>query len=68
MTIPYLARAVIMSAEAGRVATLLLEESFGGVVGKVASSLLKHGGQSLPEIVKGIDLDKEQVWHWQLSY
>ena len=52
-----------MSAEAGRVAALLLEESFGEVVGKVGISLLKHGDQSLPEILKkGVDLDKEQVF------
>lgn len=50
-----------MSAEAGRVATLLLEESFGEVVGKVGGYLLKHGDQSLPEILKRVDLDKEQV-------
>ena len=50
-----------MSVEAGRVACLLLEESFGKIVGRVGSYLIARGEQSLPNILKGVDLDKEQV-------
>lgn len=52
---------IIMSAEDGRVATLLLQEAFGGIVGTVGSYLIKYGPRALPDILKGTDLDKEQV-------
>lgn len=51
----------MMSTEAARVAGLLLEESFGAIVSKVGCYLIKYGDQTLPDILKGVDLDKEQV-------
>lgn len=51
-----------MSAEAGRVGGLLLEEAFGELVGRVGNYLTKHGAKCLPDILKGVDLDTEQVY------
>ena len=50
-----------MSPEEVRVATLLLKEAFGEVVGAVGSYLIKRGPRTLSDILKGTDLDKELV-------
>lgn len=50
-----------MSTEEGRVATLLLKEAFGDIVGAVGSYLIKHGSRGLPDILRGTDFDREQV-------
>jgi hypothetical protein len=50
-----------MSVEEGRVATLLLKEAFGEIVEAVGSYLIKHGPRTLPDVLKGTDLDKAQV-------
>lgn len=42
-------------------ATLLLKEAFGDIVGTVGSYLIKHGPRTLQDTRKGTDLDKEQV-------
>ena len=43
-------------AEKARVATLLLEESFGELVKAVGSHLIHQDGLMLSEIIKGTDL------------
>ena len=50
-----------MSTEQGRVAALLLKEAFGEVVEGVGSYLIKYGCCSLPQIIKGTDIDLLQV-------
>ena len=50
-----------MSVEQGRVATLLLRETFGEIVERVGSYLIKHGAHSLHDITKGADMTKDQV-------
>ena len=50
-----------MSNEQTRVACLLLQETFGDLVEQVGCYLLKHGACSLDAIVKGTDLNQNQV-------
>lgn len=50
-----------MSKEEGRVATQLLKEAFGDTVGAVGSYLISHGPRTLPDVLKGIDIDTELV-------
>ena len=42
-------------------ATLLLEEAFGEIVAKVGGYLIKHGDKALSDVLKGVNLEKEQV-------
>ena len=50
-----------MSNERTRLAILMVNESFGEVVEKVASYLLKHGDSSLAETVRGSELKPNKV-------
>ena len=50
-----------MSKEEGRVATQLLKEAFGDIVGKVGGYLIRHGPCTLPDVLKGTDTDLELV-------
>jgi len=50
-----------MSSQQVRVASLLLEESFGELVEKVGGFLLRHGASSLAEIIRGTELKPNQV-------
>lgn len=50
-----------MSDQQVRLATLLLQESFGEVVEKVASFLMRHGSSTLAEIVQSTELKPVQV-------
>lgn len=52
-----------MSNERTRLALLMVNESFGDVVEKVASYLLKHGDSSLTETVRGTELKPNKVIH-----
>ena len=50
-----------MSKQQVRLASLLLEEAFGGLVETVGTHLLKHGASNLGEIAKGTGLKMNQV-------
>lgn len=50
-----------MSNERTRLASLIIKESFGDVVEKVGSYLLKQGDSSLPETIKGTGLKPNKV-------
>lgn len=50
-----------MSNEQTRLAVLIINESFGDVVEKVAAYLLKHGDSSLIEITRGAGLKPNKV-------
>ena len=50
-----------MSNDEGRLASLLLRESFGEVIEEVGTYLLTHGPCALSEIKKNLDLQTLQV-------
>ena len=50
-----------MSSELGRVASLILGESFGQLVERVGSYLIENGAHSLLDIAKGAELTREEV-------
>lgn len=51
----------MMTAEQGRLASLLLREAFGEVVEDVGTYLIKHGPRTLSDIRKNLDIQATLV-------
>ena len=52
---------MVMSQQSSRVASLLLEETFGEVVKRVGAYLVRHGALTLSEIARGTGLKTAEV-------
>ena len=50
-----------MSPQQVRVASLLLEETFGQLVERVGTHLVRHGALTMAEIVKGTRMKQTEV-------